>query len=170
MARVRLSRKFIKDAIRAELPMLRDGSWAEIGYATDADGVVAPQCFVCAVGAVMKHAVRPARRDVWATWTRIRRAATAATFGDDQVMPGDRSISDQLAWSRARSLVKRGHPLNGLSYLFEALYLRYDGRSSALCDRLFALVDTFPPTIVVDIDGVHPARDVTVVRARRKQA
>lgn len=168
MTHVRLTPKFIKDALKKELAILQPGQWFDVqnNVYTARVGDV---CQVCAVGAVMRHAIASNQ-----TADYIQDAAVSACRGAPSTpIYGRFPRTIGQARGCAKRMAQRGQYMASLSYLFESMglvrspngetWFRTSTRKQVL-DQLYDLIDTFPPSIVVDIDGAKPARDVKVVR------
>jgi hypothetical protein len=157
---VRVTKEQIIAALRVE-PLLEAGSWADPRYtrgpvekcAIPLDEV--QHCYVCGVGAVLRRAVLDAHETVGA----LVRAAVAATDGWP-VTPGG---SESYLADAARA-VESGFHMSAISLVFEGTYSE-DWSSIEDC-RSAAIVfveQHFPETVLIDIDGARPARDVQVV-------
>lgn len=175
MTFVRLSRRFLKDALTKEARYLTPGSW--ISRRTGSR-----RCNVCAVGAVMSHVV--ARNDAHSVEWFVHDVASAADRAagtDGRAIPSWNAPSD-LLFEEALRIAESGAYMAALSHLFEgfrndnSFFLQWrDNRAAyfapaarkVVLAKLFELIDLFPPTIVVDIDGAAPAKDVPRARAAK---
>ena len=162
MAIIEVTKEFIVDAIRNEPDKtLQGGSWVQVTddyYELCNLSVDSPECAVCAVGAVMRRAL-----DSNQNARAIHRAAVASTDRDRDVC----GFGTIRAPQAAREMCDRGSYMNALSVLFEA----FDDE----CDRdavkqvvIDFVMNEFPPTIRIDIDGAKPAADVKVVEPGRR--
>lgn len=164
MTKIRVTKRFIADAIESEARALRRGSTTEEtggrfvntcmigGPATVTD----PRCTVCAVGSVVVRVLDPR--------TRARTAMTKVAIPIMDSEPGD-----WIGWHPvdAISALKDGQPLRALSIAYEqrAPNVLAGARAAAKLARS----KRFPSHVVIDIDGLKPrkARGLTVVRGRR---
>lgn len=165
---VRLTKAFIIKALEKERPRIRTGyGWlglnSRIGYrATVATTLKREDCAMCAVGAVMVNAINPTSRH-----GLINDAAGAAT--DDYSITAafyDSRIDIRM---KAKELLGLGKPMNALSVLFEGLSDHCDSESRVVSDVIAFVRNHFPPSVVVDIDGARPAKDVKIVKERSSQ-
>lgn len=166
MARIKLTKDFIKKAIREETK-LASGDWYRARrynrtLAQDKD------CSVCAVGAVMLRALDRTENDD----RDLRNAAYTSTQVHDVDITFDDwrdELTEDAVLKQARSALRRRAPMNALSILFEGLCDVYGFSSGLLPEagrkkivrKLLAFVETqFPSYVIVDVDGATPAKDV----------
>lgn len=165
MTVVRISRARIVKAIEAEpVETLRAGSWV-YGSCLQKRFASSTECSVCAVGAVLRRAVLAPRSRAFT----ITDAANAAVWGAE-TLAGD--FNEELENDRYMA---------ALSCFFESQWsargLCWDSvqgteRSSRIhtlrADTARFVAENFPRTIDIDIDGARPAKDVRVVKAKKK--
>lgn len=159
MTQIRMTKAEIIRAIEKEpVTRLRAGSWYDGSY----DRRVSKTCSVCAVGAVMRSVVSPYERG-----QAILEAAVAAVRGAGDV-ESSRGVYENLRDERWMA---------ALSSFFESTWratlVGNDWKHltpkqiEGVRTRAVAFVrEYFPRSIVIDIDGAKPAKDVKVVKAR----
>jgi hypothetical protein len=167
MSIIELTREFVADAIRTE-SHLKPGNWVSRNEWSDCFGAESmAECTVCAVGSVMRHALSPTLHP-----SDIFYAAEAAAVPDpdgEAVLPcggtmlAGMSRSDIFA--QADEFVDVA-PMTALSFVFESLDDIYDGNIDAIRKGTIEFVmNHFPDTIHVEINGYEAAADVRVLES-----
>lgn len=164
MTIVRISKQRIIEAISSEpLRNLRSGDWA-LPEESQALTVGAKDCPVCAVGAVMRAVLDPEQDPDW-----LYSAAVASTSVETPLCAG--GLEGVIPSKRE---VKKA-PMVALSGFFEQECADAKRRTHSfglsrhqmrrIRKKVIEFVEeNFPPTMLIDIDGAKPARDVRVVK------
>ncbi len=169
MTTIVLTKEFIIKAIKEEEHLrvglfVASNSYRASIEVAEEDG----DCYVCAVGAVLKRALDPHQKLM-----NIDRAATAATGGGD-VVPIFVDDADYGYKPNAHldvhddesvfALVDKtlDKPMRALSLLYEGLS-HYNNKDVAIKKVLHYIAEKFPDRMLVDINGAEPAEDVEVV-------
>ncbi len=176
MTHVRLTKEFIIDAISKET-RLEAGSFVYTSgdvniHPVFIDTVEPESCDVCAVGAVMWRALEPHQNVFY-----VHDAAQAATkegscipefidTDDPEDCSGDDDVNDMDGVRfLALSLIHAGLHMNALSMFFEGACHYIDNIDDVAAATVAFVKEHFPDSVVVDIDGARPARDIEVVPA-----
>lgn len=173
MTVISVGRNRIIKAIESE-PFLEAKTWAKLkgtprnlNWGTVADREKARKtrvsdtenCSVCAVGSVMRNCISKNQN-----WNKIEKASMHSI----SVMGNPPSVEPTV-------LVKEKHYMRGLSNFFESAWREEEYRFPYLsmnaekiarvrAKTIQFVKDNFPTRIKIDIDGVKPAKDVTVVK------
>ncbi len=170
--KIRLTKRQIIKALENEpATRLRAGSWTcgDLEVTVSAYGKQ-KGCYECAVGAVMRQSISPRSSS-----KIISDACDAACIGDNI---RSFNTSEDGVINEGLAIVKRKNHMSALSAVFEGLWRIQDltpAFSNEHDDAIAAIVKPkvidfvrkhFPASVVVDIDGAKPAKDVKVVKEK----